>query len=338
MRQVDGGDCVRLALFGMAVVSAFGAVDGTVNNATSGKPQANVPVTLIALGSGMQTLATVQSSADGRFHFDAKLEPATPYLVQSLHQGVTYNQLLPPGTPTTDVRVDVFDAAAKVPGVKVSQHMILLEPTKADVAVSETVIFDNAGTTTLVSPDGNFQFFAPVASGAPIRVTVQGPKGMPVQRPAEKGRDANTWVVKAPIKPGETRIDISYTLPAASAERLNGKILHDGGPVRIVVPKGVTLDGPAIRNAGTHPQTQATIYEVTGREYALAIQGTGTLREAAAQVQVPAAEGAESGPGIEQVRPLIYRRMPWILALGFSMLAVGFVLLYKLNERSASSR
>ena len=324
----------KLALFSIAVV-AFGAVDGTVNNATVGRPQANIPVTLIALGSGMQTVATVNSGSDGKFHFDATLDPKMPYLVQGLHQGVTYNKMIAPGKPATGIALDVYNSSAKSSDAHVTQHMVLIEPGPKDISVSETVIFDNAGTTTVSSPDGTFKFYAEVPNSGAVRVTVQGPQGMPVQRPAEKAGAPNTWIVKAPIKPGETRIDLTYSMPAKSPALFNGKVLHEGGQVRIVVPKGVSLDGPAVRNAGVHPATQATIYEVTGKQFAVAVKGTGTLRETAPPQQEAQPNSEEQGPGIEQVRPMIYKRMPWVLALGLSMLAVGLALLYKSDDGSA---
>jgi len=285
-----------------AAVPLLAAVDGTVINGTTGKPQAGAAVTLIHLGQGMQTLASVKSDANGKFTIPNDLEPGSPYLLQGLYDGVTYNRMIPPGTPSSGLEVQVYDAVAKAPDAHVSQHMILLEPSGTELVVSETVIYTNSGKTTFQSPEGTYRFFVPAAVKAPVRVTVQGPQGMPVQRPPEKAKEPNTWVVKAPIKPGETRIDLTYSMPATPPTSFASKILHEGGPVRIVVPKGVSLQGKAVQNVGTHPQTQATIYEVTGTQYAVDVQGTGSLRASVAQQEgSERPSGEENGPGIDAV-------------------------------------
>ena len=334
MRQTYAGSSVKFAIWAATLaLPLFGAVEGTVINGTTGKPQADATVTLINLGKGMQTLASVKADAAGKFSFGNELEPGTPYLLQGLYEGVTYNRMLPPGTSPSGLQLQVYNAAAKSPDAKVGQHMILLEPSAGNLAVSETVIYTNEGRTTLLAPEGSLRFFVPSTVTAPVRVTVQGPQGMPVQRPAEKTNEPNTWVVKAPIKPGETRIDLSYSMPLASPANFASKVLHGGGAVRIVVPKGVKLDGKSVQNVGTHPQTQATIYEVSGNEYAVAIEGTGTLRDTVPQQETgEQPSGEDSGPGVEAAKPLIYRRLPWIVSLAMSMLGIGFTLLYRMGS------
>src|SRR5437764_837535 len=126
MRQTDGSIRMRILVLPLlCAMGLFGAVEGTVQNQTSGKPQAGDTVTLIELGSGMNTIGSARTDAQGRFSLNTDLKPGTPYLLQGLHQGVTYNRMLPPGSPSTGISVDVYDAAPKVPSAKVSQDMIL---------------------------------------------------------------------------------------------------------------------------------------------------------------------------------------------------------------------
>ena len=74
---------------------------------TTGKPQAGATVTLIKLGGGMETVASAKSDAGGKFSIAQELQPGTPYLVQTLYQGVTYNKAIPPGSPAAGLNVDV---------------------------------------------------------------------------------------------------------------------------------------------------------------------------------------------------------------------------------------
>ena len=97
-------------LIAFAALRYLGAVDGVVINGTTGKPQPSVMVTLVQPGQGgMQTIATVKSDAEGKFKIDKEYPPG-PALLQAMNAGVIYNQILPPGSPTTGVTVKVYDS------------------------------------------------------------------------------------------------------------------------------------------------------------------------------------------------------------------------------------
>jgi hypothetical protein len=307
---------------------ASAAVDGSVQNLTSGTGQPGAVVTLVELGGGMNTLGSVRTDASGKFTFAADMKPGTPYLIQALHEGVTYNQMLQPGAQSTGIRLDVYDAAAKVPEAKVTQHMILLEPSANELLVNEAVIFSNSGKVTYQDPDGTLKIWVPSEVNTPVRLRITAPQGMPISREAEKGSQANIYLVRYPIKPGETRIDLQYGMPASSPAKFESRILHGGGPVRIIAPQGVQLDSPALTNLGPEPRTQATVYELKGTEFALSIAGTGSLRDSGAESASAAASEQET-PGIDVVKPRVYNRLAVILGLAFAMLAVGFVMLYR---------
>lgn len=305
---------------------AVAAVDGVVVNQTTNKPQAGVTVALIQLGEGMKSVGSVQSGPDGKFNFDLNTQPGAPYLIQAMHQGVNYNRMLPPGTPGTGLTIQVYEASAKTTKAVVTQDMFLVEPNGSEVLVSERVVYTNDGNITYADPEGTLRFFVPEGVSRPVQVRVQGPQGMPINRPAEKGSQPNTYVVKYPIKPGETNIDINYALPMSGNEaKFAGKILHSGGPIRFVTPSGVKIEGP-FADAGPIPGTAATAYTLTARQFDLKITGTGSLRAAA---QPEAAGEPEEGSQIEARKPLIYDKLTYVLVFAFSMLAVGFVILYR---------
>jgi hypothetical protein len=337
MRQAHGGKRLRLAVLGLAIPAiGFCAIEGVVMNNTKSKPQPGATVTLIRLGSGMTSAGTVQSDAQGKFRLEQDLEAKSPHLLQVMHQGVTYNTMLPPGSASTGIELPVYDASANAPEAKVSQHMVLLEPTGTELRVSETFIYANSGKVTFNRPDGTLSFYIPPDLSTPLRVVVQAPQGMPVQRSAEKGKEPNTYVVKYPMRPGETRIDLSYALPAAT--KFASRILHSGGPVRIVVPKGVKLEGAGLSEMGIHQETQATIYELKGETLALNIEGTGSLRAAGGtRSSENSATEEDTSPGIEQAKPRIYKRLEIVIALSLAMLAIGFVLLYRSDLNRAGS-
>ncbi|MDX2180510.1 MAG: hypothetical protein SFV18_13020 [Bryobacteraceae bacterium] len=191
---------------------------------------------------------------------------------------------------------------------KVTQHMMLLEPSGTDLAVSETLIVEGAGKVQV--------FLPPDAELAGTR----GGKAVKTAKPGVY--DVTLDAAQGP----ESRVDVNWSMPFVSPETLNGRILHGGGPVRLVFPKGVTAKGAALESNGVEPTTQAQIYTLKGSSFKIEINGAGKLR-----AQRPEAEeaGEDDGPRIEQIMPRLYDRLPWILGLTLGVLAIGFALHFR---------
>lgn len=322
MRKGDVG--MKLALWFLASASSLlASVDGTVLNATTGKPQASVIVSLLQPGAqGMQTLGSVKSDADGKFKFDKDIPPG-PAIVQALYQGATYNLVLTPGTSLNDLHLKIYNSSAKAGIAKVSQHMILLEPSATSLDVSETFLIENETTTTFEDPvKGSVEFYLPEAAGGKVNVTINSPGGMPIQRPAEKTGQKDVYKIPYPVKPGESRFDVSYTLPPT--DTFSSKILHGEGVTRLVTPSAVTLEG--VESLGQEPQTGAHIYNAGDAQYTVKITGTGSLRNPDA---APASDPDSGMPQIEEKPARVYTNRDWVLALTFAILALGGVLLYR---------
>ncbi|MEO7142631.1 MAG: hypothetical protein ABI165_03930 [Bryobacteraceae bacterium] len=311
---------------------ASAAIDGTVVNATTRKPQASIGINLVQPSqAGMQKLAATTTDAQGKFSFAQPAE-AGPMLLQVIYKGVDYNHLLTPGAPTTGVDVDIYDVSSAAGEAKVARDMILLEPSATEVSVDETVLYQNAGKTTYSDPaHGTFRFYLPEAAGGKVLVNATGLQGMALRQQAEKTREPNVYKVNFPLKPGETRFDVTYTVPATG--KFSSKILHKEGATNLVAPRGVTLTGDAITALGQEPSTQATVYGIKGDEYTISIQGMGTLRNA------QPAPGDDNGPPpIQSEPPKLYDQLYWILALTGAILALGFALLYRGKELKPGAR
>ena len=305
-------------------LSVFGAVDGTVVNATTGKPQPSVIVMLMQPGSqGMQTLGSIKSDAAGKFAIDKDVPPG-PAILQALYQGATYNLILPPGGPMTGLHLKIYDSTAK-PGVaKVSQHMILIEPSLTALDISETFLIENETATTFQDPSkGSIEFYLPDAANGKVNVTINSPGGMPIQRPAEKTKTKNVYKIPYPVKPGESRFDVSYSLPPT--DTFSSEILHGEGVTRLVTPGTVTLSGDGVEPLGQEPQTKANIYSAGGAQYAVKIAGLGSLRGGDA---APAGDD-QGNEQLEEKAARVYSRMDVVMVLVFTILALGGVLLYR---------
>src|SRR5580704_7290834 len=113
MRQTHGRRRMKLACFFLLASLAHAAVDGTIVNATSGKPQPAATVTLFqTTQQGPQNLGSVKSDAQGKFTFPQDVQPGAggggPLLVQAVYAGVQYNLIITPGSPQSGVSVPVY--------------------------------------------------------------------------------------------------------------------------------------------------------------------------------------------------------------------------------------
>jgi hypothetical protein len=307
---------------------ASAAVDGTVTNGTTGKPQPGATVTLYKLGqNGLESVESVKSDATGQFRIDQNLKG--PRLLQSAYDGVTYNHMLPPGAPETGVALAVYNSAKQPGGAKVMQHMLILEPAGNQLAVSEGFIWLNTGKTTFHDPDGGtLRFYAPPGAKG-IQVNATAPQGMPIRTAPSPTGQPDVYKIAFPIKPGETNIHLNYTLPFTSPGTFDGKVYYQGGPTSVIVPQGVSLKGEGLESRGQEPRTKATIYQTTQTSFKVEIEGSGELKRG------EPAESEQSGPQMQFVLPKLYDKLYWVLALSFSILLLGFVLLYRAGQTSS---
>ena len=312
----------------LLALTAQAAVDGHVVNMTTGKPQAGSLVTLYSVGAGgPQPVKAVPSDASGAFHFDATVQG--PHLLQAIYGGVVYSQMLTPGSPVSNIQIPVYDSEAEPGKARVSQHMVLVEPISGIYHVNESVIFENDGNKTYNDPSrGTLRLYLPTGIEGQPRLEVTPPQGMPVERPLESTSDPHVYKSDYAIRPGETRFDVTYVLPAPESGRLQGEALHSGAPIRLVAPSGVTFTGDMITLIGQEPTTHADVYEVKGDKYDIGIEGTGQLSRAAADENAQ----PQGGSDLQRVEARVYDHVYMILGLALLILLAGFIFLYRRGE------
>lgn len=317
------------SVFFASLLPALAAIDGTIVNGTSGQPQPGVIVMLTQPGqAGMSTLGTVKSDAAGKFHFD-KDSPGGPQFVQAIFGGVLYTKTIPPGMPSSGVQVDIYDSSPKAGIAQVAQDLILLQPSATQIGVNESIFFENKSQTTFNDPkNGALRFYLPPEADGKVSVSVTSPGGIPVNRAVKKG-DKNIYSVDYPIRPGETRFDLTYTLAAATQPlTFAGRVL-EAQATRLAAPPGVTLVSSDITPLGQEPTTKASIYDVKSKNYKVEIQGAGTL---AASDDGTTSDEDNGAPKIEEIQPRLYNHMGWILGIALGILGLGLFLLYRSDK------
>jgi hypothetical protein len=321
-----------LALFFAAAAQA--AITGTVINRTTNKPAANATVAFYKLGqqTGLEMIDQAHTDAQGNFTINQT--PQGPSLIRTAFDGVTYNHMLPPGRPTTGITLDVFNASKSQGSAKVSKHMLLFQPGGGQMTVNETYLFTNDGTVAWNDPDsGTLRFFLPAGANGKVQVNATAPGGMPIPAAVSKTPRGDGYQVDFPIKPGETRFDLSYAFPYTAGSAYAGKILTKDENTYLIAPNGVNIKGDNLSDMGQEPRTQARIYGLSGASYNIELTGA----EAATPADDPAAAASESGPQIEQIMPRINSQTPLILGLALGILALGFAILYRAQAPAATA-
>jgi hypothetical protein len=300
-----------------------------VRNQTTGKPQVEATVALYKLGTqnGLELIDQAKSDAQGQFTINREVRG--PHLIRTAFDGVTYNHMLPPGQPTTGLSLDVYNASKQPGAAKVGKHMILLEPGAGHINVSETYLFTNPGKTAWNDPDGGtLRFFLPEGTGGKVQVNATAPGGMPLGTPVIRvSRNENIFASDFAVKPGDTRFDLTYSLPYTEGSPFAGRVVTKDENTYLIVPDGVSLSGEDLNDLGTEPRSKAHIFGLKGNTYK--VQLTGSVAAAADPDSDASAVADSEGPKIEQIMPRVFGQAKLIIALALGILALGFALLYR---------
>jgi hypothetical protein len=319
----------RIGFVLLLCAPAWAAVTGTVVNRTTGQPQPGATVGLYTMGQdGLDLVEQATSDAQGKFTINQEGQPG-PHMIRATLDAITYNLMLPPGSPAANLTVEVYNSSKQPGAAKVGKHMILFAPGGGQMVVDETYLCSNGGKTTWNDPGrGTVRFYLPAAAGGKVAVNATGPGGLPIGVPVDKTATPDVYAVDFPLKPGETRFDLTYTVPYTEGAPYAGKIVTKDDDTYLISANGVTLQGANLNDLGNEPRTQAHIYGFTGAAYKIVLTGTAQAAPPAPAENADAAD-SDSGPRIEAILPRIYGQAKLILGLALGVLALGLVLLYR---------
>jgi hypothetical protein len=226
-------------------VAALGSaqITGTVTNRTTNRPSAGDSVVLLNLEQNMQQAAEVTTDATG--HFSLNAPGGVQYLLRVTHDGAGYYQAVPAGT--TNVTIDVYNAAAHVEGVttEVLMFRAQTDASGSNLQVTEDFVIQNASKPAITQFSKEpFNIYIP--AGAVLEATAaKAPNGMPtaveVQPLAQKGM----YTVQFPIRPGETQIEVAYHMPYSGNQQLNLKMVGKTDLFAVSLPKSMTFSPEA---------------------------------------------------------------------------------------------
>jgi hypothetical protein len=314
----------RRVVAAVAVVTAFSgfaladSITGAVTNKTTNKPAAGDDVVLIRLAQGMQEAARTKTDAKGHFTLEIPNGDSGMHLVRVTHDKANYFRPAPPGTQS--VEVEVFNAATKVKGVSSEADVMRLQTDESGKAlrIIENFFVKNESNPPLTQfSDRPFEFYLP--EGAVVEGSAAlAPGGMPVQASPVPLGDPNHYAFIFPIRPGETRFQISYRLPYGGSLKFAPRVMMPTDTVAIMMPKSMTFKpGPSSPYSPVTEETTAQTYVARNAQPSQAldftVSGTGQMPrdtgaaaaagDATSNAAAPAGSGGAASSAASDTRP-----------------------------------
>jgi hypothetical protein len=250
----------------------------------------------------MQEASRTKTDAKGHFTLEIPTGDTGIHLVRVTHDKANYFRPAPPGTQS--VEVEVFNAAAKVKGLSSEADVMRIQTDESGKAlhVVENFFLKNESNPPLTQfSDRPFEFYLP--EGAVVEGSAAlAPGGMPVQASPVPLGDANHYAFIFPIRPGETRFQITYRLPYGGNIKFAPRLTMPTDTIAIMMPKSMTFKpGPSAPYTPVTEETAAQTYVARSVQPSqaldFAVSGIGQMpRDAAAAGQGEAGMANASAP------------------------------------------
>jgi hypothetical protein len=216
------------------------------------------------------------------------------------HDKANYFRPAPPGTQS--VEVEVFNAAAKVKGVSSEADVMRLQTDESGKAlhIVENFFVKNESNPPLTQfSDRPFEFYLP--DGAVVEGSAAlAPGGMPVQASPVPLGEPNHYAFIFPIRPGETRFQITYRLPYSGSMKFAPRVMMPTDTIAVMMPKSMTFKpGPSAPYTPVTEETTAQTYVARSVQPSQAldftVSGTGQMpRDAGAAAAAGEAATADA--------------------------------------------
>ncbi len=315
-----------------------GAVSGTVRNGTTGAGAPGVTLTLSSFLGGMTPVEETVTDSEGQFAFAKELPAVSagqPFAgaIRAELDGINYTEILRADDALDSVTITVYAASAE-DIASPANRVLILEPGGEEMVVRESFQFfnDSNPPVTYSTEDGTLRFFLPEAAKGVVQVSGTGPAGMPLRSTALPAGEEGLYKVDFPLKPGESRIDLSYVVPYAEGGQFAVRSIYPDVATRVAAPEGVEIAGEGVALFGREPSTNAAIYSVQGASAValLTVSGQGALRRES--------EPSPSSTEITIQPAPIAQELAWIGGLTALILGLGFIHLLTSRRAAATGR
>jgi hypothetical protein len=232
-----------IATFALSLLGFTGAfaaqITGTVTNATTNTPSSGDDVVLLSLANGMDEVAKTKTDRQGHYTLNVPDEGAQ-HLVRVVRQSVNYFKSAPPGTATADITV--YDAATQLEGLATNARVFHLQASGGSLEVEESYIINNQSQPPR-SKIGNQTFAVTLPAGAEMgEASLIGPSGMPLTVAAVPSGVTNRYAYDFPIRPGQTRFEVTYKLPYSGTYDFSLRPENQLSELGVLLPKSMKFN------------------------------------------------------------------------------------------------
>jgi hypothetical protein len=354
-RTYSLGRCpaILVTLVLLAASSMAQKVTGTVTNGTTGKPAANVDVTLLTLSNGMSEAGSTKTDAQGRYSMP--MEPGGgPHLVRATHQGANYFKMVPPGTSQGDI--EIFNGATKLDGITGTVDVVKLQSDGTALqAIELWAVRNESNPPRALTADNSFEVVLP--DGAQIdEASAQGPNGQPITSVPTPLKQKNHYGFNFALKPGETRFQIAYHLPYKGQASLSPKLLLPYDHFVVMVPSSMKLtfkNAAQFDSMADQPGASVQVAKAAkpGQDLSFEVSGTGAIVDSQQAQPQAGADGSmggqqnagRAGPGGGLGRPidspdaLATYRWQLLGVLLVVLFGIAYLTLSRAGNRSAAT-
>jgi hypothetical protein len=264
-----------------AALAADTSIAGLVRNGTTGRPVPGEMVTLVFIGpQGPEGGDQTRTGADGRFAFHGLSDGR--YLVQVVHQGVSYAEHALINGASANVTVQIFDVSDRVQ-LRVILLGMMVDVQPGYVRISEVVHLQNPASQTFLGP-----VTFPLPPGARYITFGDG-----LHEPQVQGTQILDRLI---IRPGAYQVAYGYSVPGSDEIPLDRRLtlpverieVFTVAPAEARSPRLQQL--PAVTNEG-QTYTRASGRAVPQGDLAMSIVGVPAVQMWLA----PAAAGTLAG-------------------------------------------
>ena len=246
------------------------SVKGKVTNGTTQGVVKNVHVTIIQPSAGMKEIGAVDSK-DGTYQFDNLGGDAPIYLLRCEYNDVMYNAQVPVSGGDQNIDIEVYDHTTSWKDVDLVVPHLAATREGNELHIEQMYEIDNntSPPKTVAAKDGAFRMWLPadmdsitecyVMTGAmPLKVT-------PVPTDVK-----DMYSIDYPVRPGQTRVAISYYIPYPDKVTMNMKFVADLSHMSVFAVDStltVSSDAPSFsKQASVHGMSAYTIHSISANK------------------------------------------------------------------------
>lgn len=219
---------VACALFLQSGAARAFTINGRVVNGTTGERNVSIDVTIVNPSGGMAREQIVRAE-NGVFSATDLNDSSPIYLVRVDYKGIAFTEMVRPTDDDANIVVMIYEPAESWDGIRVSIPHVVARRHGDHLEVEQLYQINNVSNPPRAIPGGDLAFRYRIPEDK-IEITslYVSALGMPIERAPEPTGDPGIYRLSYPIRPGITRVGLSFTVPYDEGTyTLGGELLYD---------------------------------------------------------------------------------------------------------------